>query len=49
MLTFNTDVLEQVIATAKQSAAGTAWVSRIERAGIELATNPYIEVAAITC
>jgi hypothetical protein len=45
MLTFQPDVLEQVIATAKQSAAGTAWVSRIERAGIELATNPYIEVA----
>jgi hypothetical protein len=45
MLTFDEATLNKVIATAKQSAAGTPWESRIERAAIELTTNPYIAIA----
>ena len=45
MLTLNSDILAQVVATAKVSAAGTRWVNAIERAGSELATNPYIEIS----
>lgn len=44
MLTLDNDILADVVATAKASAAGTKWVSRIERAAVELTTNPYIEV-----
>ena len=45
MLTLNNDILVQVVATAKASAAGTRWVNAIERAGCELASNPYIEIS----
>lgn len=44
MLDINTDILNSVVATALAKAAGTAWVSRIERAAVELASNPYIEI-----
>lgn len=44
MLTFDTDVLNKVIAQAKRaSAASPRWLNAIERAEAELTTNPYMQ------
>jgi hypothetical protein len=45
MIDFNTDTLNKVIRTAKRNAVGTPWINAINRAAIELTTNPYIEIA----
>ena len=44
MLTLNTEILEQVVATAKRNASTQPrWINAIERAASELVNNPYIE------
>jgi hypothetical protein len=46
MITINHDTLNTVVATAKQRAASDPrWVRAIERAAIELANNPFIEIS----
>lgn len=44
MLTLNATILTNVVTTAKRSAADSPrWLNAIDRAAVELETNPYID------
>lgn len=44
MITLDTNILNQVVSRAKQSAAQQPrWITAITRAVVELESNPYIE------
>ena len=43
MMTFDDSILAEVVATAKASASAyPRWIKAIDKAAVELATNPYI-------
>lgn len=45
MLNLDSNILEQVVTTAKAKAASDSrWINAIDRAASELVSNPYIEI-----